>query len=558
MPRTFFHWLKKIFRTRYEQIYAQARLLFIADILLIFLAVGLLGTSLFFFLVTKKTSDPLQVTLDLGAHKLVSGNELTLTINYRNISLKNVHNVSFHVYAPSGFEVSSTTQNFDHNLLSGIGAIRSRSYGMIPLTGTLWAEPEIPQKFFVTTHYTVGTKNYEQTAVFLAIIRASVLDSQFSLGSTSTYPDQKIPWTLTLLNHGVLPLNDIDITPLGDVELFDASTSLPWKHFALKPGEEARFEGSIISPKKEDTYITGLITSIHLPQGKVLTQSIATSSLHVFYPELLSGVLVEPKERVVHSGEMIPLVVWWKNNSHLNVSNAVLHLKAIPELLTKPVELPLGALAPGEFGTSTLTVPITTLSTNSSSFLNILPLLSAETAAIKDIQLVIPGESLTLPLETLVTVMPEVRYFTREGDQLGRGPLPPRVGETTRYWLAISVNSTVRDLKNAYLQLVLSDNVIFTGKQNLSGENGLTFSSSSEEASWKGTLHAAVTNTWYAEVAIKPNQKDIGKLIPILSGGTFSGIDELTGTFTTLNLPTKTNQLLINDRGSLVGAKVTL
>ena len=34
---------------------------------------------------------------------------------------------------------------------------------------------------------------------------------------------------------------------------------------------------------------------------------------------------------------------------------------------------------------------------------------------------------------------PSIRYFSPEGDQLGRGPLPPRVGKVTKYWATMQI-----------------------------------------------------------------------------------------------------------------------
>lgn len=558
MLHTFRHWFKGIFRKRYERTYAQARLLFIVDVFLIIFSLGLLGTSLFFFFRTGTVTDPLRVTLDLGEHKLTSGQDLTLTITYHNRSLKNLHDISFQVYAPHGFiaQKDSSEHIFDTNLTTTVLDMHPEEGGQTHLTGKFWSEPGIPQKFFVTTRYTVGTKDYEQTTVYLATVRQSVLKGHFTLATTTTYPGKQIGWSYSLENDGTETVADATSMNAGDLELRGASSSFPVEHLSLKPGEHLNLNGFLVAPEKTGAYVTGLETNLRLQNGSEISQNIATSSLEVLYPELLSKVVLENKNEVAHAGKTVSLLAGWKNISSITVHNAALILEVIPNITAKTVTIPLGTLAPGEFGSSTVLLSLDKLLSTTSSFLNITPIISGETDAIKNVRLEIPGESVTLPIETIVRVNTQVRYYTTEGDQLGRGPLPPHANNTTRYWLAISARSSVRDLTNAELHLTLGSHAHFTGKQNLSGVGGLTFSPSSTTALWSGTLPASATTTWYAEVALEPTTADVGTLMTVVSQGTFNGTDELTKTDFNLALPETTNQLELNDQGSSAGARI--
>lgn len=68
---------------------------------------------------------------------------------------------------------------------------------------------------------------------------------------------------------------------------------------------------------------------------------------------------------------------------------------------------------------------------------------------------------------TLSTAFPfsaAVRYYAVTGDQLGIGPLPPRVGEITSYWVVWTIGPTDADLKNLNLTTTLAPGVLATGK----------------------------------------------------------------------------------------------
>lgn len=64
-----------------------------------------------------------------------------------------------------------------------------------------------------------------------------------------------------------------------------------------------------------------------------------------------------------------------------------------------------------------------------------------------------------------LTVMPSIEatarlyYHTLNGEQIGIGPLPPRVNKTTRYWLSIEINPTIGYLEKMKTNIILSANV---------------------------------------------------------------------------------------------------
>lgn len=76
----------------------------------------------------------------------------------------------------------------------------------------------------------------------------------------------------------------------------------------------------------------------------------------------------------------------------------------------------------------------------------------------------IVGERSVGLLSTELAFKAAARFFAETGDQLGVGPLPPRVGETTSYWIIWSVGPTEADLKNLTLQTTLGAGAKATGK----------------------------------------------------------------------------------------------
>ena len=235
---------------------------------------------------------------------------------------------------------------------------------------------------------------------------------------------------------------------------------------------------------------------------------------------------------------------------------AVLELRTHPTTSAASLILPLGTLSPAETGSTPLLVRLEDVRANASGTLLLTPFVSAQTDAIPGTRFELKGESVELPIENSINIAAEVHYYTPEGDQLGRGPLPPRVGETTRYWISITADASARSITNAKLSLTLADNARFTGKQNLSGKNALIFSPSSTQARWEGTLDTATT-TWFAEIAVTPATEDVGNYLGILSSGSIDGTDALSQKKLTVTLPAKNNVLDARDRGAILGARVS-
>ena len=53
---------------------------------------------------------------------------------------------------------------------------------------------------------------------------------------------------------------------------------------------------------------------------------------------------------------------------------------------------------------------------------------------------IIENEPILIRLNSNLAVQVYPMYYAPTGDQLGRGPLPPKVGETTKYWIFCEVD----------------------------------------------------------------------------------------------------------------------
>ena len=76
------------------------------------------------------------------------------------------------------------------------------------------------------------------------------------------------------------------------------------------------------------------------------------------------------------------------------------------------------------------------------------------------------------------------KYTLPEGDQIGLGPLPPRVGEKTRYWIFFSATAERNDFTELQAKGFLGDNVRLTGRIFANSNYTIKYNESDNSLVW--------------------------------------------------------------------------
>ncbi|MDD5726561.1 MAG: hypothetical protein PHC53_04135 [Patescibacteria group bacterium] len=121
----------------------------------------------------------------------------------------------------------------------------------------------------------------------------------------------------------------------------------------------------------------------------------------------------------------------------------------------------------------------------------------------------------------------EARYYSEEGAPLGEGPLPPKVGQATRYRVYWAINKQVHALKDINVSGVLPRNVRFvTLATSTAGE--IAYDPSSRTVSWRlNRLPEGVQNAEMEfDVELTPTASDDGKFVELIGSSNFQAYDE--------------------------------
>lgn len=160
----------------------------------------------------------------------------------------------------------------------------------------------------------------------------------------------------------------------------------------------------------------------------------------------------------------------------------------------------------------------------------------------------IVGPPLTLEIVGELRVAASARYFTPEGDQVGRGPLPPRVGQTTKYWVTWDLQNILRNVDQVTVRAALPDGVEWTERMAVTDGEAPTFDATSRTVTWTiGKINRAMSASF--ELALTPSAEQAGSFAPLLGETTARGADDL-GTELAATAPVVTTELVGDERAS--------
>lgn len=578
-----FKLLNKHYLKRYHDKYQHAKKLFVFDLALLLFALAMLGSSIFFFFWKPGLTNMVDLSLSLGDVRIKSGEEVRLAVNFTNRSKHTLQSVSLGLRLPDGFVINQdkTPKNIfsDNSIFSSITEIAPGANGQAEIYGTFWSEPNKDTKFTANLSFQPENKSgrEQKLASFTAVLPESVLAGELTM-ATSTLANFPLNFIYTLKNSGAKTIDNISVTSNWLNAITDETAATD---FSLAPNESKIFIGAITTPAKSGNYYF-MLTPTVLINNTAIAQNASARELQIFAPEIISRASLLSNLNYAEPGQNFPINLSWKNKSKFKLQNLSLRLTAnLPNVVdwqktakanqaraeTDGISFNSQSrtgLADGNpngadnFDLVIYLLPNFNFSETENANLEIYPVVNGQIAQISAPEFSQDGSGLRVPLATEVSFNEiSARYYTSEGDQLGRGPLPPQVGKTTKYWIAINIANTSNALNDAVFTGSLPAGVEFTGKQSVTIGPQITFNPSSRAVSWRHHSLPAYSQTGlYFEVAITPQSSQIGQNILLTNSLNFSAVDNFTGKKFNLYRASINNLLPPDDRGRVFGTNV--
>ncbi len=544
---------EKHYKTRYQE---RAHLVFLLDSVLVSIALALLAVGCYFRWSYHPLRDDFQLSL-LTDREITAGKETTFAIRVVNGGKTSLHDARMSVRLPTMFVPDAVPAAYDAT--SGgleIGNMDARASYQYRFRGFLFGPAQAADLYVRFTAQNDAGKSDEKLTQGELRWNANAIETRLEMPG-AVIPGQAASFKLHVKNGSAFAFDRAEITPSfpAGFRLQNATPPLYRGVIALgrlEPGEEdvLEFSGRFIGGPSKRHFETTLFGDIG---NRHFTLSNAQSDVRLADAGLkLDARFDGAAPPFVQPGQDVPVIVRYRNAGAQTIKNLTLSLEPDAADLgavrweTSPV---VGDLAPGESGERKATLhaleKISPYATN--------PLLRASPQATFSIEnppvqgALVTGDAVETKVAGTATLRAAARYFTTEGDQIGRGPLPPKVGQTTRYWIFASLETGASATENGLVSFRLPPGVAWTGRATVtSGEDLLLVG---DRLIWRlgatdahaGALIEAPSASF--EIALTPSAEQAGTAPALLEEASFTGQDAWTGTSLTSSFDGLTTRL---------------
>lgn len=553
----FVSWFNKHYRGKSQF----AHVLFGFDLLLMGTLIGIASSLAFLsFSSPQSFADGITLEATVAPRQVVAGASSTLVIQYTNDTDTKLRNAKLSLTYPEHFLLEEQDD-------LELGTILPGAVGSVHVKGVMFGDVGGEQTFTSTLSFVHGEQQdipSEKTATHTFSPASSTLKLTLTLPE-KLIAYQPIEGTITYHNAGEIDFPTITIEPEWPAGFTFQSSTTPLTNGTFNvPAITAGEQGTITFIGTLDD-VLGEVTFTFHPSFTFGEDRYKQESLVHIAPVVPPQLKIEHgiSRASVEPGAETIFTIRYENIGENDLTNVVLGIESESPFFSKDIyevtskaSAELALIAPGTSGQ--INIPVRLRSS----------ILQSETSDYDGLDLVtrafamysIDTETgqrvttkdsfLTLPITSPVKLESFGRYATASGDQLGRGPLPPEVGEKTTYWVFWHIGGTINDLTNVSIEGTLGDNVVFTGRQSTSQNNGVKYDSATNTIRWESdvlepTLSPTSKIVGLAfELALTPDATMIGSAPTLLTNIRLTAIDGRTGAFVsasgsaiTTNLP---------------------
>lgn len=547
------------YKNRYHLKFRHAKKLFFFDTSLVACIIFLFAGTLFWHFYDPTVRSLVSLRVETATERIKTGNKISYAVSYVNHSDVALTGPLMSVTFPKGFimDTSTSPQNFDTaNSSFTLPTLPPGGNGTLTLNGTLFGTPDAEYDTIVKLSY---LQEGEQTREYV-IARLITLPRDTPLALTWNIGDfilgqGAMPFSLDVFNQGNetiegirLPLPDIqgvqfETTSLGSGVRQGTFLGIP----LLAPHTSTTITGTLITglDSKTNTLSVDIIPTLRannedFPQKKV------SKNIQVIHPTLESSAVWKKENLGVKPFERVPLQITLKNTNTYDLQNIIVQIPlptGVDKIhmtqngfvknniftTNKNYFAKLGTVKSGETLTVDLTVPIAYVGTGTDLTISLSPEIHAE------IPLVAGGVSVqkinTTPLKisSVLNLRSELRYYTAEGDQLGRGPLPPQVESETRYFATLVLSNATSEVENVTVSALLAPGFEWGDKTSVSFGKDVTYDPKTRKITWTAPSIPPHTDVGISfAVLFTPSENQIGKTPVAIQNISVSSVDSFT------------------------------
>ncbi len=553
------------YKRRYHIKYIHAKKLFIFDISLLLSIFVLIFGTIFWFAYDPTITDLVYFNITPDQDRIESGQNASYTINYKNNSDISLINPKIALQLPSGFVFikASPSDLFNNNINTfELTDLSAGANGELNFEGLFYGDVNSEYHINSIFSYRQEARNAreEKIATVIAKLPGSVLDIEFEGLPKSIISQGSVPIRISMNNTGKQVLNNIYL-PLGSdsselyIKLQPSKNIIVQNDIlfldSIDSGESITLEAILVSniAERKESVSLALRPTIKIG-GETFLQYDRDILFNVLYPHLYIENIWKDNVTSLSPGEAANLLLSITNDGTVDLVNVKI-ITPIPQsiidvnklkdqggvyndgqfILDKNSQDQLQNIKVGETKIVSITIPIRDIPSGGNNIkLSLTPKIEAGIPDIINSKYTASNESSELKIGGQMIFTGETRYYTDEGDQLGRGSLPPKVGKETKYWALLNISNTTSKFEKIELSAQLPNYVSWTGKTSVSHGRDVSYNESSHKISWSlPSLSSYEKAGVYVELSITPEETQRGTTPLILQNISISGRDSYIG-----------------------------
>lgn len=450
------HYAKK-----YHGKYRFARTLFVIDFFLLAFVVALGLTAIVLSTELPKAPERVAVKIVATPAEVRSGDRMTLTVSYQNKEHKSLGPVALVGIFPVSFELKDAPAGWSHIAHAiDLGALEAGARGELVFQGVLRAPVGSVARFYFQTR--IG--NEVRTEELALPVRFSALNATIS-APPRMVDGEEATITLELNNVGSENLHEVVVRPKFPPGVIVASSTPAlvdgvWSDFGFVPGATKQFVAVISAQNRPGDVPIGFEVALR-EGGALIPQGLAVVAVKHVQTGLVVQTAMDSQAPLRFDDKQRTLTITVKNMSEKKFRDAKVRLSlgALPvEIQTSEWEI--GDLNAGETKTLTAAFQLKTPGADERPPFVVAPVVTVE-GTIDGVEgkVLTTTHSSVLPIATVLQATVSASYYSSTGEQIGRGPYPPRVGAKTTFWVAVTLKNRGNAIKDFTLRGWLPLNV---------------------------------------------------------------------------------------------------
>jgi len=574
------------YQNKYHLNFRHAKKLFFFDMCLLGFMVFLFGATLFWHFYDPTVRSLVTLKVQQSTERIQTGTKITYTVSYMNRSDVALVSPLLSVDFPTGFILSTSTsaQNFNtENSSLTLSTLAPGANGSLSLEGTLFGTPDAEYDTLVRLSYLQEGEQEREFVIarLISFPRDTPLIFDWQMGDF-VLTQGSIPFSLHLQNVGKEKLDGVRIpfAQIPGVQFQNVSTSIGtyagtvWNIPTLLGRSSSTLQGTVHTNLGTDQRTLTLdLTPTLRANNNDFPQKKVTKQLTVISPTLEASAAWKKDNSIGKPSELVPLSVTIKNTNDYTIENVVLSLPLVHGIdkvrigqnnkgvvrnnnfvVTKNQFANLASVRKGESVQIDVAIPLASSFTGDDITLTLSPEVQMNIPQIPGAVYRKKLSTDEIKIATRLDLTAELRYYTDEGDQLGRGPLPPKVGQETRYFATIILSNATSRAEEVIVSATLPPGMEWADKTSVTFGKDVTYNAATRKITWSAPAVPAHTSVGISlALSFTPNADMIGKTLPALSDITTSAKDAFTGldlTASARNIDTSlTNDALATEKG---------